>query len=70
MMSLEPPPAFKMAQALMFAMLAHALKSKYDGPNLFVIVLLAFLQIVLQHPEGLAMLERAIPWSDLGMFLG
>ena len=70
MMSLEPPPAFKMAQALTFVMLAHALKSKCDGPNLYVIVLLAFLQTVLQHLEGLAVLERTIPWSNLGAFLG
>ena len=59
-----------MAQALTFAMLAHALKSKCDGPNLYVIVLLAFLQTVLQHLEGLAVLERTIPWSNLGAFLG
>ena len=59
-----------MAQALMFMMLVHALKSKRDSPNSYVIVLLAFLQTVLQHLEGLAMLEQTIPWSDLGAFLG
>jgi hypothetical protein len=68
--SLEPPPAFKMAQELTFALLAHALRSKRDGPNSYVTILLTFLQTVLQHPEGLATLERAIPWSDLAASLG
>ena len=68
--SLEPPPAFKMAQELTFALLAHALRSKCDGPNSYVTIILTFLQTVLQHPEGLAALERAIPWSDLAAFLG
>jgi hypothetical protein len=67
--SLEPPPAFKMAQELTFAMLAHALRSTRDGPNSYVTILLTFLQTVLRHPEGLATLERAIPWSDLAAFL-
>jgi len=63
MASLEPPPAFKMAQELTFTMLAHALRSTRDGPNLYVTIILTFLQTVLQHPEGLAMLECAIPWA-------
>ena len=67
--SLEPPHAFKMAQELTFTMLAHALRSKRDGPNSYVTIILTFLQTVLQHPEGLATLERAIPWSDLAAFL-
>jgi hypothetical protein len=66
--SSELPPAFKMAQELTFAMLAHALKSTRDGPNPYVTIILTFLQAV-RHPEGLAALERAIPWSDLGAFL-
>ena len=68
--SLEPPPAFKMAQELTFALLSHALRSKRDNPNSYVTILLTFLQTVLQHPEGFATLERAIPWSDLAAFLG
>jgi protein SMG6 len=68
--SSEPPPAFKMAQELTFTMLSHALRSKRDGPNSYVTTILTFLQTVLQHPEGLAMFERTIPWSDLAAFLG
>ena len=45
--SLEPPPAFKMAQELTFTMLVHAPKLKRDGPNSYVTVLLTFLQTVL-----------------------
>jgi len=41
--SLEPPPMFKMAQELTFMMLAHALRSTHDGPNLYVTILLTFL---------------------------
>ena len=67
--SLEPPPAFKMAQELTFTMLAHALRSTRDGPNSYVTILLTFLQTVLRHPEGLATFERAIPWADLATFL-
>jgi hypothetical protein len=67
--SLEPPPAFKMAQELTFKMLAHALRSTRDRPNSYVTILLTFLQTVLRHPDGLAMFERAIPWVDLATFL-
>ncbi|KAI0303402.1 hypothetical protein B0F90DRAFT_1911396 [Multifurca ochricompacta] len=67
--SLEPPPVFKMAQELTFTMLAHALRSKHDVPNPYVTILLTFLQAVLRHPEGLATLERAVPWADLAVFL-
>jgi hypothetical protein len=67
--SIEPPFAFKMAQELTFSMLAHALWSTRDGPNSYVTVLLTFLQSVLRNPEGLAALERAIPWTDLATFL-
>jgi protein SMG6 len=65
----EPPFAFKMAQELTFSMLAHALRSTRDGPNSYVTILLTFLQTVLRKPEGLASLERAIPWTDLARFL-
>jgi len=65
----EPPFAFKMAQELTFSMLAHALRSTRDGPNSYVTILLTFLQTVLRKPEGLASLERAIPWTDLAAFL-
>ncbi len=67
--SQEPPFAFKMAQELTFSMLTHALRSTRDGPNSYVTVLLTFLQTVLRHPEGLASLERAVPWADLAAFL-
>jgi protein SMG6 len=82
--SMGPPPAFKMAQELTFAMLAHALRSTRDVPNPYVTLLLTFLQTIfrpqeglfqpreglLQHrEEGLAILERAIPWADLAAFL-
>lgn len=68
--SLEPPPVFKMAQEFTFTMLAHALRSTRDHPNSYVMIPLTFLQMVLQQPEGLAALERAIPWADLAAFLG
>ena len=67
--SLDPSPAFKMAQELTFTMLAHALWSTCDRPNSYVTILLIFPQTVLQHPESLAMFERAIPWADLTIFL-
>jgi hypothetical protein len=67
--SQEAPFAFKMAQELTFSMLAHALRSTRDGPNSYVTILLTFLQTVLRKPEGLASLERAIPWTDLAAFL-
>jgi protein SMG6 len=67
--SQEPPFAFKMAQELTFSMLAHALRSTRDGPNSYVTILLTFLQTILRKPEGLASLERAIPWTDLAAFL-
>jgi protein SMG6 len=67
--SLELPPAFKMAQELTFTMLAHALRSKRDTPNSYVTIILTFLQTVLQHSQGVAALERAIPWSDLATFV-
>jgi protein SMG6 len=67
--SQEPPFAFKMAQELTFSMLAHALRSTRDGPNPYVTILLTFLQTVIRKPEGLASLERAIPWTDLAAFL-
>ena len=67
--SQEPPFAFKMAQELTFSMLAHALRSTRDGPNSYVTILLTFLQTVLRKPEGLASLERAIPWTDVAAFL-
>jgi len=59
-----------MAQELTFTMLAHAVRSTHDGPNSYVTIILTFLQTVLQHPEGLAMLERAIPWAVLAAFFG
>jgi hypothetical protein len=65
----EPRFAFRMAQELTFSMLAHALRSTRDGPNPYVTVLLIFLQSILRIPEGLAALERAIPWTDLAAFL-
>ena len=65
----EPPFAFKMAQELTFSMLAHALRSMRDGPNAYVTAILTFLQTVFRNPEGLAALERAIPWTDLAAFL-
>ena len=64
-----PSPAFEMAQELTFTMLAHALPSTRDCPNLYDTILLTFRQTVLRHPEGLAMFERAIPWTDLATFL-
>jgi protein SMG6 len=64
-----PPFAFKMAQELTFSMLAHALRSTRDGPNQYVTILLTFLQTVLRKPEGVAFMERAIPWTDLAAFL-
>src|SRR5216683_5218252 len=67
--SLEPPPAFKMAQELTVTVLAYALQSTHDRPNPYVTILLTFLQTVLWHPEGLAMLKRVIPWLDLDAFL-
>ncbi|KAI9463378.1 hypothetical protein F5148DRAFT_1313175 [Russula earlei] len=67
--SQEPPFAFKMAQELTFSMLAPALRSTRDGPNAYVTILVTFLQTVLRHPEGLATLERSIPWTDLAAFL-
>ena len=67
--SLEPPPAFKMAQELTVTVLAYALWSTCDRPNPYVTILLTFLQTVLRHPEGLAMLEHVIPWLDLDVFL-
>src|SRR6266849_7568747 len=67
--SQEPPFAFTMAQQLTFSMLAHALRSTRDGPNSYVTIILTFLQTVLRKPEGLASLERAIPWTDLAAFL-
>ena len=67
--SQEPPFAFRMAQELTFSMLAHALRSTRDGPNPYVTILLTFLQTVLRKPEGLASLERAIPWTELAAFL-
>jgi len=67
--SQEPPFAFKMAQEFTFSMLAHALRSTRDGPNSYVTILLTFLQTVLRKPEGLASLERAIPWTDVAAFL-
>jgi hypothetical protein len=66
--SQEPPFAFKTAQELTFSMLAHALRSTRDGPNPYVTILLTFLQTVLRKTEGLASLERAIPWTDLAAF--
>lgn len=66
--SLEPP-AFKMAQELTFAILAHALRSTRDGPNPYVTIILTFLQTILRHPGALASLERAIPWTELAAFL-
>ena len=65
----EAPSAFKMAQELTFSMLAHALRSTRDGPNAYVTVILTFLQTVFRNPEGLAALERAVPWKDLAAFL-
>ena len=67
--SAEAPFTFKMAQELTFSMLAHALRSRRDGPNAYVTVILTFLQTVFRNPEGLAALERAIPWTDLAAFL-
>jgi len=59
-----------MAQELTFTMLAHTLRSTHNGPNSYVTILLTFLLTVLQHPEGLTMLECAIAWADLATFLG
>jgi hypothetical protein len=67
--SAEVPFAFKMAQELTFSMLGHALRSRRDRPNAYVTVILTFLQTVFRNPEGLAALERAIPWTDLAAFL-
>jgi hypothetical protein len=64
-----PPLAFKMAQELTFSMLAHALRSVRDGQNQYVTILLTFLQTVPRKPEGLASIERAIPWTELAAFL-
>jgi hypothetical protein len=58
-----------MVQELTFMMLAHALPSTYDRPNLYDTILLTFHPTILQHPEGLAMFEHAIPWMDLATFL-
>ncbi|KAI0262907.1 hypothetical protein BC834DRAFT_889594 [Gloeopeniophorella convolvens] len=66
--TLELPPAFKMAQELTFAMLAHALKHTGATPNPYITVILTFMQTILRHPEGLATLERAIPWAELAAF--
>jgi hypothetical protein len=51
------------------SVLAHALRSTQDVLNPYVTILLMLLQTILQHPEGLSALERAIPWSDLATFL-
>jgi len=58
-----------MAQEFTFTLLAHALWSTRDGPNSYVTILLTLVQTDLQHPEGLSMLEHAVPWSDLAVFL-
>jgi protein SMG6 len=63
--SQEPPFAFKMAQELIFLMLACALQSMRDGPNFYVTILLTFLLTILQKLEGLAALEHAIPWMRI-----
>src|SRR6267142_1778401 len=39
--SLKPPPAFKMAQELIFALLAHAFMSKCANPNSYVMILVS-----------------------------
>jgi hypothetical protein len=63
----EPPFTFKMAQELIFSMLAHTLQSTHDSPNPYVTILLTFLQSVLQKPEGFASLEHLFKcgfWDD------
>ena len=67
--SLDPSPAFKMLQELTFTMLAHALRSTRDCPISYITIRLIFLQIVLRHPEGLAMFMHAIPRANLAAFL-
>ena len=59
-----------MAQELTFTMLVRALWPTRDSQNPCVAIHLPFLQTVLRHPEGLATLERAIPWAELAAFLG
>jgi hypothetical protein len=73
--SLKPPLTFKMAQELTFTILAHTLLSTGSTrdrsiDDSHVTIPLTFLQTILWHPEGLAMLERAITiWLDLAAFL-
>jgi hypothetical protein len=73
--SLEPPLTFKMAQELTFTILAHTLLSTGGTcdrsiDDSYVTIPLTFLQTVLWHPKGLAMLEHAITiWLDLAAFL-
>ncbi|KAI0259632.1 hypothetical protein BC834DRAFT_846649 [Gloeopeniophorella convolvens] len=66
--ALELPPAFKMAQELTFAILAHALEHTNATPNPYIAAILTFMQTTPRHPKGLAVLERAIPWAELAAF--
>lgn len=58
-----------MAQDLTFGMLTHTLWSTCNVPNLYVTILLMFLQTIIWHLEGLSALKCAIPWEDLAVFL-
>ena len=72
----EQPPAFKFALQLTFSMLSHVLRrptrksSQYARSNLnpYLTVLLTFLSTVLKHRPTLDVLERSIPWEELGAF--
>jgi len=72
----DQPPAFKFALQLTFSMLSHVLRrptrksSQYSRSNLnpYLTILLTFLSTVLKHRPTLDVLERSIPWEELGKF--
>jgi len=70
----DQPPAFKFTLQLTFSMLSHALRrptpksSPYSRSNLnpYLTVLLTFFSTVLKRRPTFDVLERSIPWEELG----
>ena len=72
----EHPPGFKFALQLVFQMLSSVLRHPTRKPsqyarstlNPYLTIILTFLATILKHHPTLEILERSIPWADLGSF--
>ncbi|GBE82472.1 hypothetical protein SCP_0408560 [Sparassis crispa] len=73
----EIPPSLKLAMQLAFSILTHTLRKPTRRPspfarsklNPYITIILTFLATVLKDRDALAVLERAIPWTELAAFL-